>query len=159
MRTVINPPSLSTLLSAWLRGGLSVVLSVGLTWLLASLLLHGGLFGSLAPFLIGGAVLWTALIFLQALFEHTVTIGPDELHVRTWTGALLGRPGRAYPIQQPRLTMARRAGRGGGGLRSKRMWLLDDAGRPHRYAFTLLSYNTLANQLADALGRGGVRPY
>ncbi|HJQ04585.1 MAG TPA: hypothetical protein VJ872_04035 [Nocardioides sp.] len=159
MRTVINPPSVVTLLAGWVRGGISVALSFALMWVL-SLLVFRGFFGSFLPFLIVGAVGWTGVVILGSLFEHTLTIEANELVVRTWIGAVLRRPGRRFPLQQPRLSLAPRSGRGGGGLRSKRLWLIDSNGREHSFAFTLLSYDALAGQLAESsLGRGGVPRY
>lgn len=155
----INPPALSTLLAGWLRGGISVELSVGLMWLIYSLVLGNGSSGPILQVLGLFAALWTVLLMVGSLFEHTLTIERDDIVVRTWGGALLGRAGRRFPLQRPWLTRGRN-GRPGGGLRSTRLWLSDSSGRPHRFVFTLIGHSRLALAVAGiSLEHGGSRPW
>src|SRR3954451_14185097 len=102
MQNVINPPALSTFLTGWLRGGISVELSVAATWLLYSRVLGNGISGSLLPVLALIGVLWTVLVTVQCI--------------------------RKFPVQRPLLTRTRSI-RGGGGLRGARLLLSDFAGR------------------------------
>jgi hypothetical protein len=154
MQNMINPPALSTLLAGWLRGGISVELSVGATWLLYSQVLGNGTFGPLLPVLALFGVLWTVLVTVQCIFDHTLIIANDDLVVRTWGDALLGRTGRKFPLQRPLLTHTRRI-RIGGGLRGARLSLSDFAGRRHQIAFSLIGFNELASALErSSLGYG-----
>src|SRR3954453_10910650 len=158
MQNVINPPALSTFLTGWLRGGISVELSVAATWLLYSLVLGNGISGSLLPVLALIGVLWTVLVTVQCIFEHTLTIANEELVVRTWGDALLGRTGRKFPVQRPLLTRTRSI-RGGGGLRGARLLLSDFAGRQHQVSFSLISVKDLENALdRSSLGSQGWKP-
>lgn len=154
MQNEINPPALSTILTGWLRGGISVELSVGATWLLYSQVLGNGIFDSLLPVLALFGVLWTVLVVVQCIFEHTLIIANEDLVVRTWGGALLGRTGRKFPLQRPLLTRARGI-RIGGGLRGARLLLSDFAGRQHQVAFSLIGVKDLENALErSSLGHG-----
>jgi hypothetical protein len=153
MENVINPPRFSVLLTGWLRGGISVELSVGVTWLLYSLVLGNGISGSLLPVLALFGVLWTLLVTVQCIFDHTLIIANDDLVVRTWGDALLGRTGRNFPLQRP-LLIPTRGIRIGGGLRGARLSLSDFAGRQHQIAFSLIGVTELENALEQSsLGR------
>lgn len=145
----INPPSLATLASGWLRGGISVVLSIGVMVLFSSLLFRGGFF-ALSPYVLAFSVVaWTVLVVVQSLFDHTATVTSEHLEVRTWVAALLGLPGRSFPLQEPRLSIGRGPARGGGGLTGTRMSLVDEHGLRHNVIFMLISFDKLEGQVAQ----------
>lgn len=143
---LVNPPSVSTVVAAYLKGLVLGALSVSVILLLFRGLRGLTLSGFLTFFaLLGG--LWLLVTVLATLSEPVMFITPDAIAISSW-GARLFHANwwRRYPMQ-PLNPELRRGGRGGSYIR---MYVRDASGYQHRVIFHFAGIDDLQTALMQA---------